>query len=306
MKKLLCITISLLMIMSVFTIPVCAGEPTANENAVLHFDTKTAPEFWGKINKIYCHIWEYGKDSFYYFGHKEQLCTDADGDGIYTYDLNEHNITLKDNTQYGCLFYSNAWRPCHELLFDSTVLGDTAYCTNEFYEGAEDMVNNYHYYAFWRNQNPKKHGPELRIDPIGDVHGTCIPQGKSATTLFETALINTLENARMFAGYTDQKIIDHWAYKLSLSSEQVQQLIDNSGQKIEWDKELSTADKLVGDCNLDGEVSILDVTEIQLYLASLIDFTDEQISLADIDFYSGVTILDATKIQQKLAGYIFI
>ena len=77
----------------------------------------------------------------------------------------------------------------------------------------------------------------------------------------------------------------------------------NSGKKVDWKQELSTADKLIGDVDLDGEVSIMDATEIQLHLASLVEFTDEQLKLADIDFFTGVNILDVTSIQLKLAGY---
>ncbi|MBQ8539272.1 MAG: dockerin type I repeat-containing protein [Ruminococcus sp.] len=302
MKKLLCITICLLMILSAFVVPVSASEQSTIKDAVLHFDTNTVTKIWGPFQKIYCHIWEYGKDPFYHWGNKEQLCTDTDGDGIYTYNLTEHNITLKENTQYACIFYSNSGNEHYPLLFDATVLGDTAYCTNEYYEGMSDS-GRYEYFAYWRNQDPKKHGPCLEINSIGLVYGTCIPQGISTIDMFEGALINVLDNARVYSGNSDQKIIDYLAYKLSLSSEQVQQAIVNSGEKVEWEQELSTADKLVGDADLDGEVSILDATEIQLHLASLVEFTDEQVKLADIDFFKGVNILDVTSIQLKLAGY---
>jgi hypothetical protein len=121
--------------------------------------------------------------------------------------------------------------------------------------------------------------------------------------MFEDALINVMDNARIYSGNSDQRIIDYWAYKLSISSEQVKQAIKNSGEKVEWEQELSTADKLIGDADLDGEVTILDATEIQLHLASLVEFTNEQLKLADIDFFTGVNILDVTSIQLKLAGY---
>lgn len=302
MKKTLCITICLLLILSAFILPVSASENTSNKNAVLHFDTNTVTKIWGPFQKIYCHIWEYGGDAFYPWGNKEQLCTDTDGDGIHTYNLTEHNITLKDNTQYCCIFYTDKGNQHYPLLFNTTVLSDTAYCTNEYYESMSDS-GRYEYFAYWRNQDPREHGPCLGISSIGSVYGTCIPQGISAIDMFEDALINVLDNARVYSGNSDQKIIDYLAYKLSLSSEQVQQAIENSGEKVEWEQELSTADKLIGDADLDGEVSILDATEIQLHLASLVEFTDEQLKLADIDFFKGVNILDVTSIQLKLAGY---
>ena len=59
---------------------------------------------------------------------------------------------------------------------------------------------------------------------------------------------------------------------------------------------------LLGDVNLDGSVSIRDVTEIQLYLANLAELDAEAIANADYDENGIVTIADATALQYKLAG----
>ena len=111
MKKLLCITICLLMILSAFVVPVSASEQSTIKDAVLHFDTNTVTKIWGPFQKIYCHIWEYGKDPFYHWGNKEQLCTDTDGDGsitssdasnvllAYAYTSTCENLTL-NQTQF--------------------------------------------------------------------------------------------------------------------------------------------------------------------------------------------------------------
>ena len=61
---------------------------------------------------------------------------------------------------------------------------------------------------------------------------------------------------------------------------------------------------LWGDTDLDGEVSILDATLIQRYLAAIDDITDLQKSIADVDGDGEVTIFDATYIQRLLAGII--
>lgn len=59
-----------------------------------------------------------------------------------------------------------------------------------------------------------------------------------------------------------------------------------------------------GDVDLDGSVSILDVTTIQKKLASLIDLNELQMQLADTDGDGVVSILDATRIQKWLASLI--
>ena len=60
--------------------------------------------------------------------------------------------------------------------------------------------------------------------------------------------------------------------------------------------------KLMGDADLDDEVTILDATHIQRYLVNLAEMTDEAKTLADVDQDKDVTILDATYIQRYLAA----
>lgn len=61
---------------------------------------------------------------------------------------------------------------------------------------------------------------------------------------------------------------------------------------------------LIGDVNLDEVVDINDVTEMQRYIAKLIEFDDNQITLADADKDGEIDIIDATAIQKYLAGII--
>ena len=60
--------------------------------------------------------------------------------------------------------------------------------------------------------------------------------------------------------------------------------------------------KLMGDVNFDGMLTIFDVTQIQLHLALIQQFTDEQLAVADFDGDGNVSIFDATLIQHKLAS----
>ncbi len=69
-------------------------------------------------------------------------------------------------------------------------------------------------------------------------------------------------------------------------------------------KAVSTDTAITGDIDLDSSVSIMDATSIQRYLASLTDFTDRQMYLADCDGDNVVSVFDATHIQMKLAGII--
>lgn len=59
----------------------------------------------------------------------------------------------------------------------------------------------------------------------------------------------------------------------------------------------------LGDVNGDGDITIDDVTAIQMHLASLSSLSAAQLKAADTNQDGDVTILDATLIQKKLAGY---
>lgn len=58
----------------------------------------------------------------------------------------------------------------------------------------------------------------------------------------------------------------------------------------------------LGDIDMDGEVTIMDATLVQKYIAHLEDLTDQQKRLADVDGDGEITILDATEIQKMLAN----
>ena len=57
-----------------------------------------------------------------------------------------------------------------------------------------------------------------------------------------------------------------------------------------------------GDVNGDGNVDILDSTEIQKFAAELIELTDEQFELADINDDGFVDVMDALQIQKYVVG----
>ncbi len=59
-----------------------------------------------------------------------------------------------------------------------------------------------------------------------------------------------------------------------------------------------------GDADLDGSLSIMDATEIQLHLVGAITISDKAIELGNVDGDEDLTILDATQIQMFLVGSI--
>lgn len=94
-------------------------------------------------------------------------------------------------------------------------------------------------------------------------------------------------------GNTTQDVMDFYNSKLS----------DEIGGTFVI-KAIGASDFILGDVDGDLKVTVLDATAIQRHLASLIQFTDIQLTLADYDCDNEVTVLDATRIQMKLAGVL--
>ena len=65
------------------------------------------------------------------------------------------------------------------------------------------------------------------------------------------------------------------------------------------DKQFTQRVGYIGDVDKDGEISVIDATEIQRHIARLNVLSVEQI--ADVDRDGGTTVFDATAIQMKLA-----
>lgn len=61
-------------------------------------------------------------------------------------------------------------------------------------------------------------------------------------------------------------------------------------------------ENILGDLNLDGKISINDVTELQMYISQSKDFSDEQKLLADYNQNGIIDVLDVTDIQQLIAN----
>ncbi len=305
MKKIVSLFMVLAMVLSITVVSASAQEAESKAENVLHFDANTAVHWDKAFEKVYCHIWEIEGDMFYAWQTKREKCTDEDHDGVWTYDLDANGIVLEDGKVYGCIFSNEHGKQTCNLLFDKTVLGDTAYCDGEYYDSPESIK---YYYVFWKNQGNGLHdfGPQLDITSLGEVVGTCIPNTTTALELFETFLTNRLDNARVYSGKNDQSIIDDIAVRLELTISDVVTALQNTGVDAKWLWYSSTAQMgdykpIIGDADGDSRLSILDATAIQRHLAKMSVLPDIAKKYADADKNNEITVLDATKIQFVLA-----
>ncbi len=309
MKRILSLVLVVLLVFSVAAVSISAEEIETETENVLHFDANTAAPFWVyKFEKIYCHIWEYEGDSFYRWQNIRERCTDEDGDGIWTYDLDKNDIELEDGKLYAVIFSNENGKVVHDILFDTTVLGDTAYCDGTYYDSPEETE---YYFAYWRNQGRGLYdfGPALYISSIGSVVGTCIPNTKTKQELFEDFLINKLENARVYSGKDDQPLVDDLGLKIELTVYDALAAIENTSVKVEWNwwespLEYGDFTPVLGDVDGDTKVSVMDATAIQQYKADILTIPEKLLLYGDTDNDGAVSVLDATQIQLILAQLV--
>lgn len=57
-----------------------------------------------------------------------------------------------------------------------------------------------------------------------------------------------------------------------------------------------------GDVNIDGDITVIDATDIQKYIVGLVEFTEDSKSAADVDSDGVVSVMDATSIQKYIVG----
>ena len=203
MKKFISLVLVVMMLVSC----VCISATAADEDAqVLHFDTNASG--W--------------TDPFAPWQSKKEACTDEDGDGIWTYDITAKGFEIEEGKLYVCIFSNNNGTQIHNLLFDSTVLGNTAYGVDFEYENPADSSKKAQA-GFWKGQDETVFGPEMCITSVGNVVGTCIPNVTTAFGLFEDFVsdFDKVDNVRTYSGKTDQQIVDDIAIALGLSIDDV-------------------------------------------------------------------------------------
>ncbi len=78
----------------------------------------------------------------------------------------------------------------------------------------------------------------------------------------------------------------------------------NGGNVFVSSKTVTITDPICGDVDLDGNITVLDATLVQMHLAELTELTGVTLNNADTEKDDIVSITDATKIQMYLAGLI--
>lgn len=280
---------------------------TAPEYSDLHYYSDDNPFYKFGYGMPNCTAYAWGR-AYELLGEKPKLCI-YDANEWYDYNIENKCYAYGQEPKLGaiaCYRYKN-YDSGHVAVVEK-ITEDKVYYSNSAWGGSTFyMTETSHDDYTGGNSNWEFQGFIYVGEPFtyeyenGDVYKITSANGvnmrRDAGTSFEivsaipflgiVTVVEYKEAQGYIWGYTKYKGISGW-------------FVTDFAECI-YDKE----DKpiyVVGDVDMDSEVTIFDATMIQRYLASIETFSQEQLSLADTDGDGSVSVLDATKISRKLAG----
>ncbi len=192
---------------------------------------------WKNFNNITMYIYEHNGDAWITWGSKKGNMTNC-GNGFWGFDFDAKGIELDPSKQYGIIFTADWGVQTCDIIFDTSIMGDTAYCIANMVENNVDS-NKKSYDVRWKNADPQKYAPPVCITAIGNIVGEALWAG----TTYYDMLVNFiksdgpdgLENALRYNGKTAQQTLDDISDRWGLSSDDVEKAIRESGKTVDWD-----------------------------------------------------------------------
>ncbi len=151
--------------------------------------------------------------------------------------------------------------------------------------------------AFWGCSNLKNVTIPDSVTTIGD-SAFCSCSDLKNVTIPES--VTTIGNYAFGYGYGYKKIENFTIY--GYEGTEAENYANSNGITFVNLSDVPTPK--LGDVNGDGEVNIIDVTEIQKYIVGISTFTDEQLKYADAYGDGFVNINDVTEIQKYIVGIV--
>lgn len=291
--------------------PKIAEEPKEN---VIYFEP---PAEWGDPSKIYAHIWMPYNNSFLEWNDwkspQEEMTKNEDG--TWSYDLSRLPVSLNAvyENSYCVVFVSDTDKQTYSLVFGVDSIGDTAYATGRKLPGVVEVSQEVSEVE-WRNN--REAGPQKTINKQGELTGRTNPCGCSNAGLLAEFFVRYYELAET----QDPNLIFPLMEELQVTAKETAEEIANVYNKKEayganyaYEKFMcintflgmnGLPEIVCGDVNCDGVCNVLDVTQLQVNLATEKRLTKKEEMLSDANFDGKVDIQDATQIQLMIAGQI--
>ena len=194
---------------------------------------------WKNFRTITMYLYPRGESSLITWGSHKGNMTNC-GNGFWGFDFDAKGIGLYPSKQYGIIFTADWGVQTCEIIFDTSIMGDTAYCTGDLVENSVDS-NKKSYDVRWKYANPEIYAPPVCITAIGNIIGNAY---WADTTPYDM-LVNFIKsdgkdglaNALKFNSKSVQKTLDDVAAALGLSAEDVERAIEKSGKNIDWNSD---------------------------------------------------------------------
>lgn len=199
-------------------------------DGLIRFDAASAG--WRSSNSILFYIYDLEANcELAPWGSKKKLGGTKGANNIWSFDAAALGVV--SGRQYMIIFNnSDTGAQTYDLLLDTSCFGDVAYVNPyKMIENPYDS-NKSCMEARWGRSGL---GPRLQVTSIGNVVGETCPNNTTPYAMMVDFLKNTLSNARLYTGKSDQQIVDDTADALGLSSEDVSRAISESGVSVNWE-----------------------------------------------------------------------
>lgn len=211
----------------------------------------------------------------------------SNGDGTLSGEITLPNID--DNTDYEMLLFAGLWK----AGADDATVGSVSY-DGKFFETEPD--------------NNGCYAPMQIVDKGYIVSGTTTSFGSST----DDVTIQLIENGTSEPAYETIVKGNSASYSISnvKSGTYTMKVMKKSHAAREYTVTVGKSNVtknakicLLGDVNMDGNISVLDVTEVQNGIAGALELSEYQNKLADVNNDGSVSINDVTQIQNIIAGF---
>ena len=213
------------------------GIATPDEPSVggkIYFEVN--PNLWKNFKIITMYLYEHNGDALITWGSKKGNMI-YEGNNIWSFDFGAKGIGLYPSKQYGIIFTGDWNVQTCDIIFDTSIMGDTAYCTGDLVENSVDS-NKKSYDVRWKYANPEIYAPPVCITAIGNIIGNAYWAGTTPYDMLVNFIksdgADGLNNALKYNGKTAQQTINDTAAALRLSAEDVERAIEESGKYFDW------------------------------------------------------------------------
>ena len=214
------------------------GIATPDEPSVggkIYFEVN--PDLWKNFKIITMYLYEHNGDALITWGSKKGNMI-YEGNNIWSFDFGAKGIGLYPSKQYGIIFTADWGVQTCDIIFDTSIMGDTAYCTGDLVENSVDS-NKRSYDVRWKNADPEKYAPPVCITAIGNIIGNAYWAGTTPYDMLVNFIksdgADGLNNALKYNGKTAQQTLDDISDRWGLSSDDVEKAIRESGKTVDWD-----------------------------------------------------------------------